>query len=168
MDGQANEATREWITLGEFARRMGIARASVYGRIKRGTLDARRANRGGYVVPWPPPDHDGSGNAKSDVGLQDRDQRDDGSATVASDVVALRIEIARLEERLAASERRGAAELEAVRAQIDIEVAARNAVIEQVRDALAAERARGDRLAAELAEARRPVLLRLLEALRRR
>jgi len=30
------------------------------------------------------------------------------------------------------------------------------------------ERARADRLAAELAEARRPVLLRLLEALRRR
>src|SRR5215212_9775587 len=102
MDGQGDEAAREWITLGEFARRMGIAWASVYGRIKRGTLDARRANRGGYVVPWPPPDRDGSGDAASDARLQDRNQRDDRRATVASDVVALRIEIARLEERLVA------------------------------------------------------------------
>jgi hypothetical protein len=168
MDGQDGEAASEWITLGEFARRMGIARASVYGRIKRGTLDARRANRGGYVVPRPPPDHDGSGDATSDVQLQDRDQRDDRSATVASDVVALRIEIARLEERLAASERRGAVELEAIRAQLGVEVAARNAIIEQMRDGLVAERAERTKLAAELAEARKPLLVRVVEAIRRR
>jgi hypothetical protein len=56
------------------------------------------------------------------------------------------LEAARLEERLAAAERREA-ELSAT---------------------ASAERARADRLEAALAEARRPVLLRLLEALRRR
>src|SRR4051812_5478488 len=104
MVEQAGDTGREGITLGDFARRLGIAPASVYGRIKRGTLDARRANRGGYLVQWPPPDHDGSG----DVALREHDRRGDGSATVAHDVVALQVQVARLEERLAAGERREA------------------------------------------------------------
>jgi hypothetical protein len=32
---ETSESLREWIPLGDFARRLGIARASVYGRIKR-------------------------------------------------------------------------------------------------------------------------------------
>jgi hypothetical protein len=40
--------------------------------------------------------------------------------------------------------------------------------LEAAGETIAELRARADRLAAELAEARRPVLLRLLEALRRR
>src|SRR3954453_11014954 len=139
MVEQVGDPGREWITLGDFARRLGIARASVYGRIKRGTLEARRANRGGYLVQWPPPDHDGSG----DVALQERDHRDDGSATVAHDVVALRVEVARLEERLVASERR----------EVDLTAA------------LAVEREEKAQLWAALAEARKPALVRLIEAL---
>ena len=146
MDEQTGEAVREWITLGDFARRLGIARASVYGRIKRGTLDAKRANRGGYLVPWPPPDHDGSGDRAAAAALQDSDGRDDGSATVAYDVAALQIEVARLEERLIASERR---EGELVAALTKAET-------------------RADRLEAALAEARRPWLARVLEGLRRK
>src|SRR4051812_37325863 len=139
MTDQLAGAGDGWIPLGAFARRLGVTRACVYGRIKRGTLDAKRANRGGYLVPWPPPDHDGSGDTAGDVARQGRDRRGDGSATVAQEVSALRVEVARLEERLAA------------------------------RDALGAEfRARIDRLEAALAEARRPWLAKVLEGLRRR
>jgi hypothetical protein len=46
-------------------------------------------------------------------------------------------------------------------------VATRNAVIERMREALAHERGRGDRLAAELTEARRPWVVRVVAALRR-
>src|SRR5919206_1908205 len=106
MDEHTGEAGREWITLGDFARRLGIARASVYGRIKRGTLEAKRANRGGYLVPWPPLDRDGSSDRTDDVAPQADDGHGDGSATVAYDIAALQIEVARLEERLTAGERR--------------------------------------------------------------
>jgi hypothetical protein len=40
-------------------------------------------------------------------------------------------------------------------------------VIEQMREALAHERGRGDRLAAELTEARRPWVVRVFSVLRR-
>jgi hypothetical protein len=59
------------------------------------------------------------------------------------------------------------AEVAAMRQQVETEVAARNAVIEQMREALAHERGRGDRLAAELTEARRPWVVRVVSALRR-
>ncbi len=82
-------AEREWIPLGEFARRLGLARASVYGRIKRGTLEAKRGNRGGYLVQWPPPSHDGSGDVVGDVALQGHNQSRNSSATVVGNVAWL-------------------------------------------------------------------------------
>src|SRR5689334_23370413 len=164
MSEQTNDATREWITLGDFARRLGIARASVYGRIKRGTLEAKRANRGGYLVPWPPPDHDGSGDKAGDVALQASNGRADSSATVAYDVAALQIEVARLEERLAADERRE----NEFRTGFARERAALAERIADMAGSLVAERARADRLEAALDEARRPLLLRLVDGLRRK
>jgi hypothetical protein len=65
----------------------------------------------------------------------------------------LQVTVARLEERLAASERLGVAE------------ARRNT---ELAETLSAERSRADRLEAALAEARKPALVRLVEALRRR
>jgi hypothetical protein len=35
------QGSGEWISLGDTARRLGVTRASVYGRIKRGTLQTR-------------------------------------------------------------------------------------------------------------------------------
>lgn len=68
-----------------------------------------------------------------------------------------------------------AAEVASMRQQLETEVAARNAVIEEVkaaldkeRERLDHERERGDRLAAELAAARRPWLVRMIEAVRGR
>ncbi len=97
---QNTDSGREWISLGEFARRLGITRPSVYGRIKRGTLEAKRGNRGGYLVQWPPPGHDGSG----DVALQAHNRLRDSSATVVGDVVGLQVELAQFRERLVALE----------------------------------------------------------------
>ena len=48
------------------------------------------------------------------------------------------------------------------------ELAAKDALVTELRHVLDQERARGDRLEAALAEARKPWLLRLLEAIRRR
>src|SRR3954471_24924299 len=139
MADQIDGAGDGWITLGDFARRLGVTRACVYGRIKRGTLDAKRANRGGYLVLWPPPDHDGSGDASATVALQTRDGSGSGSTTVAGEVAALQVQVARLEERLAAADQ----------VQVDL------------RSALTREQQRADQLQAALDRERTPLLVRL-------
>jgi hypothetical protein len=113
---EPGEGTREWIALGDCARRLGISRAGVYGRIKRGTIEAKRGNRGGYIVAWPPPGHDGQG----DVTLQTHDQSRDSSVTVT----ALQVELGELRVTLARAEG---------------EIAARNAVIAELRASTTAE-----------------------------
>jgi hypothetical protein len=120
---EPGEGTREWIALGDCARRLGISRAGVYGRIKRGTIEAKRSNRGGYIVAWPPPGHDGQG----DVTLQTHDQSRDSSVTVT----ALQVELGELRVTLARAEG---------------EIAARNAVIAELRASLDHERARAERI----------------------
>jgi hypothetical protein len=116
---EPGEGTREWLPLGDFARRLGISRAAVYGRIRRGTLEARRGNRGGYVVSWPPPDHDGT--------LQTHDQSRNSSVTVTT----LQAELTELKVTLARTEG---------------EIAAQNAVIAELRASLDHERARAERI----------------------
>jgi predicted DNA-binding transcriptional regulator AlpA len=99
---ETSEAAREWIALGDCARRLGISRAAVYGRIKRGTLDAKHGNRGGYIVAWPPPDHDGQG----DITLQSRDQSRDDNVTITVlqvEMAELRIALARAEGEIKAT-----------------------------------------------------------------
>src|SRR4051795_4765603 len=100
MTDQLDGAGDGWITLGDFARRLGVTRACVYGRIKRGTLDAKRANRGGNLVLWSPPGGDGSGGSARDIARRERDRHVDRSVTVTDRGLALRVEVARLEERL--------------------------------------------------------------------
>jgi hypothetical protein len=58
--------------------------------------------------------------------------------------------------------------MEAVRPQLETEVAARNVVIETLREEMPHERAYSDRLADEFAEVRKGWLERLLEAVRKR
>jgi hypothetical protein len=118
-----DEAPPEWVPLGEFARRLGITRGSVYGRIRRGTVQSRPNGNRGFLIAWPPPDHDVAPNGDGN-----------GSADVAGNGVALRIELARLEERLVAADR---------------------LLVEREVTILDLRRER-DRLAAELVEARRP------------
>lgn len=99
MDQTGDDAGPEWVTLGVFAQRLGITRAGVYGRIKRGTVESRRRGNKGYEVRWPPPDHHhvtGNGN-----GDGHGDDHRDGHG----DIIEMRVQIARLEERLAGAER---------------------------------------------------------------
>jgi hypothetical protein len=42
MDDGRGDVAGEWVGLGQFARRLGIARSSVYGGIRRGTLQTSR------------------------------------------------------------------------------------------------------------------------------
>src|SRR3954452_17277109 len=102
MTDQLDGAGDGWITLGDYARRLGISRAGVYGRIKRGTLNAKRANRGGYLVRWPPPEGDGNAATARDGALQKRDGRAASSVTVTDETLALQAEVAELREGLAA------------------------------------------------------------------
>jgi hypothetical protein len=147
-----------WVTIADAARRLGVTPKAIRNRLERGTLEWRPAGNRGREVLIRPGMEPGDG-----IGDQPRDDPGDGPETVS-----LMVQVARLEERQAAIEMRAKAEVEALRGQIEVEIAARNAVIEQVREALAVERARGDRLEAALAEARRPWLAKVLDGLRRK
>jgi hypothetical protein len=134
MDDASDDAGPQWVTLGEFARRLRITRAGVYGRIKRGTVESRRRGNKGFEVRWPPPDHpgimgDGHGNRSADDHDHSGDVARDGAHYVTGEVAAMQVEIARLEERLAGAERAHKAE-----------VLAREVVIADLRMALAEAR----------------------------
>src|SRR4051794_10793581 len=149
-----------WVPVAETARRLGVSSRAVRKRIERGTLTARpRGNEGrevflpngtraGPVPEQGPRTGAGSGSA-------------DGSA--ASQLEAM-LQVARLEVQLA--EREAAAAR--VGAELRGAVAELRITVTDLRETVAAERSRADRLEAALAEARKPVLVRLLEALRRR
>ena len=169
----------EWMSIGEAARRLGVTRAAIYGRIERRTLPTRpRGNRGVEVLL---PASDRYGNDHSDVaGDAHRDHQGDDhhDVTLISRLEELLERAVRAEaERdaakalaaveLAALGRQRDAELEAAQGRLEVEIAARNAVIEQMRDALAVERARGDRLEAALREATRSWLDKLIGMVRR-
>jgi predicted RNase H-like nuclease (RuvC/YqgF family) len=138
----------------EAARRIGITEKAVRERIKHGSIEWRpKGNSGREVMVTPEIEGDEPSREAPGIGPE---------------VMALRVDVARLEERLASAEVRAKAEMEALRAQLATEVAARNAVIEELKAGLDHERARSEALAAELAEARKGWLERLLEAVRRR
>jgi predicted RNase H-like nuclease (RuvC/YqgF family) len=96
------------------------------------------------------------------------------TSELRAEVLELRVTVARLEEQLVATKAVAAAEIEAMRRQLEsgmrameAGIAARNAVIEELKEGLEHERNRSEKLAAELAEARKGWLERLLEAVRR-
>jgi hypothetical protein len=156
----------EWLSIAEAARRLGVTPKAIRNRLERGTLEWRPAGNHGREVfirpgtePGDGPDNrpeDGQGT-DPDYGPGDRPE-----------TVSLMVQVARLEERQAAIEARAKAEIEALRGQLEVEIAARNAVIEQTREALAKAEARADRLEAALAEARRPWLAKVLDGIRRK
>jgi hypothetical protein len=125
---------KEWISLGEAARRLGVTRAAVYGRIERRTLTTRPKGNRGLEVLWPPPQrhHDGKG---------------DIAVTVAGDVAAV---MAELRERLGRAEgelvellgKRDAALAQVADLRVELataqgEVAAKDAVQAELRAQLA-------------------------------
>src|SRR4051794_10727747 len=157
----------------EAAKVLGLTPDGVRARIRRGILPARKGNDGQWRVEL-----SAAVLARQDDGQDGRQDGHDAGAVDRQDELARRL--AWLEQAFdgwrreaeAAQEARLArvraeAELEAARRQRDAEIATRNAVIETLRESLAKSEARIDRLEAQLAEARKPTLVRLLEAFRR-
>jgi hypothetical protein len=136
-----NGEAASWLDKRQAARVLGLSADGVRKRAIRGLIEHRKVNDGTlrYLIP-------------ADMVEEVSENRPQTSAETSSPVsgqaadTALLVENARLAERLAAEERRST-DLQAV---------------------LELERARADRLAAELTEARKPALVRLVEALRRR
>ena len=136
--GEVPEDDGRWVPIREAARLLGRDPKAIRARIERGTLRWRPAGNHGrevYVTPgMEAPAEDGPGELPGD---------DHGEA---AETVSLMVQVARLEERLAAATSREG-DLRALAAEL---------------------RARAERAEAALAEARRPWLAKVLEGLRRK
>ena len=154
-----NGEAASWLDKRQAARVLGLSADGVRKRAIRGLIEHRKANDGTlrYLIP-------------ADMVEEVSENRPQTSAETSSPVsgqaadTALLVEIARLEERLAAETRRSSelqGRLDRLETSLELERARADA-------ALAAERSRADRLAAELALARKGWLERVLEAVRRR
>jgi hypothetical protein len=151
-----------WLTLAEAAARSGRHIDAIRTMVRRGKLERRKGNAGQWLVRLPPngmigPDR--SSDAASDAG---------GDAWLAEVVAELKEEVTELRVALARSEAGHDAALAQVKAEGETRAAKAEAELEASRTMLAQERARGDRLEAALAEARRPWLAKVLEGLKRK
>jgi hypothetical protein len=165
--GPVGEHDGCWLAdVSEAAAALGLTPDGVRARIRRGTLPARKGNDGQWRVTL------------STSVLSRQDDGQDGRDTSAADRQDNPLQrLAWLEERLRADDKFQAAlaEERVARARAEGERDVARAEGASLREALAREadharqeRARADRLEAALAEARRPWLARLLEALRRK
>jgi hypothetical protein len=126
-----------WLAIEAAARRLGVVPKTVRNWIEDDKLRWRPTGNRGREV-WVP---------------DDWQSRERPGNEPDPEVIELKVQVARLEERLAAGER----EQDLLRA-----------VLEQSREQTRTAEDRTDRLEAALAEARRPWLARVLEGLRRR
>ncbi len=161
--GLGGDQAAAWLRLGEAATRLGTTVDAVRSRIRRGSLEARRGNDGRIRVMVPTGELDQAAT-RPDGGEPDRAQ------------AATRLEEAdewlreERDEALAEADhwRRLVEDERIARVKAEAERDAERTLLGEARSALGAERVRGDRLEAALAEARRPLLLRLVDGLRRR
>jgi hypothetical protein len=134
-----------WLTYQEAAERLGWRLWRLKSRARREGWEVRERNRGGHLVRLP-----------GELLAEPRQSRGNGKAgdhAVAEpdpDVVEM---VAELRERLGRAEGELAAELRHSQG---------------LAEALSRAEARADQLALELAEVRKPMLVRLVEAIRRR
>jgi chromosome segregation ATPase len=148
------EVPGDWVTIAEAARRLRVSRRAIRNRIERGTLTARPTNKGRDVFV---PDDAVPGDGTRDV---------PGSAQGPVGTSALELgEVERLREALAEAEDE-AAEARVTAARMEGENTGLRGTIAELRQSLDDVRAERARLATALDEARRPLLLRLVEALR--
>jgi hypothetical protein len=136
---ESEASAGQWLSQSEAALQLGWKLNRVISARRAGRLQSRKGNRGEWLILVP-------------AGLAAEPKP--GSDPAETDLVAeLREELAELRHSLGQAEGRAETLLRQVESQA--------AVIDH-------ERAERAKLAAELAEARKPVLLRLIEALRRR
>jgi hypothetical protein len=164
----------EWISLGETARRLGVSRAAVYGRIERGTLTTRPKGNRGLEVLWLPPQRhrDRKGDADITVMASAANVIPDSKGDVVALADSLRERLARAEgeaiqlRQYVADLRSERDQIMEQRAQVCERAAQAEGEAKALRDALADLATRLDATNAELRELRRPWLLRILEAIR--
>jgi hypothetical protein len=152
-NGRADEESPDvpgaWVSIAEAARRLGVSPCAVRLRIDRQRIRWRPVgNHGREVWLAVAGDDDPAGDPGESPGVP------------GTEVPLLRARVEELLERAARAE----GERDAVRA---VAAVLREALAREA-DHARQERARADRLEAALAEARRPWLARLLEAVRRR
>jgi hypothetical protein len=159
----------EWIGLGDAARRLGVTRAAIYGRIERGTLTSRPRGNRGLEVLWPSPQYHPDRQGKDNPN-GNHDGQGDVAVTVTGNVMATMVED--LRERLERSE----GEVQQLRGQVAdlrVEVAKAHAQVDAARAVaiadVAAARAGTEaqaklvtQLEALLADVRRPWWRRLI------
>ena len=132
-----------WLTLSEAAARTGLNRDALRARARRGLIPHRKGNNGEVLVQVPAVMMAGIG--QDEAGAVARDGQDMANlvADLQAEVLELRVALARAE-----------AGRDAATATAEAEKLATREVVELLK--------------AQLAEARKPALVRLLEALRRR
>jgi len=163
-DSRSDEPVGSWLTIAATARRLGVSRRAIQKRIERNTIRWRPDGNKGRLVFVAHSD---------DRGGAHREHHSDGRSELAATLTlpgpavapvaeldALRVELAGERQRREVVEHE-LAEVRVALARAEGQLAARAEVV----DALRADR---DRLAAEVADLRRPWLARLLDALRRR
>ncbi len=194
---ETGAAERPWLTLTEAAILTGRHIDALRAMARRGKLERRKGNSGQWLVKlpeaWAEADQgNDSGSQAGGAGVALGPPRADSGTAYAADsdmveavaelreeVGELRLALARAEAKVEAGtalakgeveavKRVAAAEVSAMREQLNAGIAARNAVIEQLQEDVQHEREEQAKLAAELAEARKGWLARLLEALRGR
>jgi septal ring factor EnvC (AmiA/AmiB activator) len=148
-----------WLTLSETSSRLGWHLNKVKSAVRRGRLQARKNNAGNRLVLVPATLLEAASDDTADVATGMAEDDVSGDATAA-----LLEALGNARERAARADGRAEALLAAV-SELRETHAAERSRLEQL---LAVERTRADRLEAALLEARKPTLLRLLEAFRRR
>ena len=158
MDLGGNGAV--WLRLAEAAPELGLSLDGLRARVRRGQITSRRGNDGRLLVAV-------NGTVRESA----REQGGDSASTVHESTHEQGQHSAA--DLLAACERAARAEGELVGlrealARADAALTRVEAALARADAALALERSRADRLAADLAHARKGWLERLLEAVRRR
>jgi hypothetical protein len=134
------DTVEHWLTVSAAASRLGLTPDGVKSRIRRGTLRSRLGNNRRLLVAVPV-------NASAD---RVTDMSTDGVADTVNGHTDMLVQLARLEERLA------------------VQASAHTRERETLQAVIGDLRTERDRLAAELADARKGWIVRMLEALRRR
>jgi hypothetical protein len=159
MTGEPSpETPGQWVSVAEAARRLGVTSRAIRSRIKHRTITFRpKGNIGREVfLPEAPPSPgepvaDSAALPGASAGAGDHPPPEPPPEGV---------ELMELMEELA--------EERAARGRAEGELAAKDALVAELRETVAAERARADRLETALAEFRKPVLLRIAEMFKKR
>jgi hypothetical protein len=171
IEAQVADQGVEWINLTQAAKRLGWPRERLRSAARRRTIETRRAHNSGELLVLLTPEllaqvqpaetHGPTRKAAREAAEADGARErlasleaslDDAEAQVAD----LRAELMKAQAERDAAKAIATAEVEAMNLRLQAEVAARNAVIEELKAGLDHERARSERLEGLLAEARRP------------